>query len=107
MTDDLSDGYIHVNYSHMNNASDDLVQQTKAIATTVSNLEMEISQLKREWIGGDAEEYNHKQQTWDAAVKKMENLLTTHAQLLDEITGSYKYTENNLAQLWSGVRIGG
>jgi hypothetical protein len=34
-------------------------------------------------------------------------MLTQHSQLLDEISGSYKYNENNLSQMWSEVRIGG
>jgi hypothetical protein len=37
----------------------------------------------------------------------MEDMLTGHSQLLDEISGSYKYNENNLSQMWSEVRIGG
>ena len=53
MTDNFSDGYIYVDYSHMNNAADDMVQQTKAIATTLSNLEMELGELRNTWIGDD------------------------------------------------------
>jgi WXG100 family type VII secretion target len=106
MSEDFTDGYIYVDYSHMSNAADDLVSQTKAIATTISNMEMELTQLKKSWVGDDADTYNKKQQAWDNAIKAMENMLTQHSQLLDEISGSYKYNENNLSQMWSEVRIG-
>ncbi|MFB9831107.1 WXG100 family type VII secretion target [Actinoallomurus acaciae] len=106
MSEDFTDGYIYVDYSHMNNAADDLVSQTKAIATTISNMEMELTELKKSWVGDDADTYNKKQQAWDNAIKAMEDMLTQHSQLLDEISGSYKYNENNLSQMWSEVRIG-
>jgi WXG100 family type VII secretion target len=106
MSDDLSDGYIYVDYSHMGNAADDLVSQTKAIAQTISNMEAELNELKKSWIGDDKDVYNQKQTMWDNAIKAMENMLTSHSQLLDEISGSYKYNENNLSQMWSEVRIG-
>jgi WXG100 family type VII secretion target len=106
MSENFTDGYIYVDYNHMNNAADDLVTQTKAIAQTLSNLEMEISRLKQMWIGNDADTYTDKQQKWDGAVQAMEQMLTSHAALLDDISGSYKWNENNLSQMWSEVRIG-
>jgi WXG100 family type VII secretion target len=106
MSEDFTDGYIYVDYSHMNNAADDLVSQTKAIAQTISNMEMELAELKKTWMGEDASTYDKKQQAWDAAIKSMEDMLTSHSQLLDDISGSYKYNENNLTQMWSEVRIG-
>jgi WXG100 family type VII secretion target len=107
MSEDFTDGYIYVDYAHMNNAADDLVTQTKAIAQTISNMEMELTQLKQSWLGEDRSTYDQKQQAWDDAIKAMENMLTSHSQLLDEISGSYKWNENNLSQMWSEVRIGG
>jgi WXG100 family type VII secretion target len=107
MSEDFTDGYIYVDYAHMNNASDDLVSQTKAIAMTISSMEQELGQLKQMWQGDDALTYNQKQAAWDGAVKAMEDMLTSHWQLLDEIAGSYKYNENSLSQMWSEVRIGG
>jgi WXG100 family type VII secretion target len=106
MSGDLTDGNIYVDYAHMNNAADDLVAQTKAIAQTISNMEMELGQLTSTWIGDDKDTYDKKQAAWDAAIRSMEDMLTQHSLLLDQITGSYKYNENNLSQMWSEVRIG-
>ncbi|MFJ8613715.1 WXG100 family type VII secretion target [Streptomyces sp. NPDC093675] len=104
---DMTDGNIYVDYNHVNNAADDMVAQTRAIATTLSSLEQELAALKQSWYGGDADVYRSKQLAWDTAVTNMESLLTSHASLLNEISDGYKYHENSLSQMWSEVRIGG
>jgi WXG100 family type VII secretion target len=106
MADDLTDGYIYVDYAHMSNAADDMVQQTKAIATTLSSLEQELGALKKSWYGGDADVYSQKQKAWDQAVQNMELLLDSHSSLLTDISGHYKYSENSLASMWSDIKIG-
>lgn len=106
MADNLSDGYIYVDYAHMSNAADDMIQQTKAIATTLSSMEQELGALKQSWYGNDAQVYNQKQAAWDQAVSNMEQLLNSHSALLTDISGNYKYSENSLASMWSEVTIG-
>nr|WSX54015.1 WXG100 family type VII secretion target [Streptomyces sp. NBC_00974] len=103
---DLTDGYIHVEYSGVNNAIDDMVLQTKAIATTLSNLEAELGQLRKTWFGEDAQTYEGKQAAWDNAVLAMERMLTSNASLLDTIGGNYKYSEASLSAMWADVTIG-
>jgi WXG100 family type VII secretion target len=106
MSDSLSDGFIHVEYNSAYNAADDMVNQTRAIEGTLSNLEQELNELKQTWYGGDAEVYKQKQAAWDAALTTMQNLLSSHAGLLTDVSDQYKYTENSLSQLWSEVSIG-
>lgn len=106
MSEDFTDGFIYVDYNHMNNASDDLVFQTQAIAKTISSMEAELAELKKQWIGDDATVYNQKQHAWDEAVKTMEQILNSHSKLLDDISDSYKDHEHMLSQMWSEVRIG-
>ncbi|MGW0832708.1 WXG100 family type VII secretion target [Streptomyces prunicolor] len=106
MADNLSDGVIYVSYNHMSNAADDMVAQTKAIAQTLASLEQELGELSKTWYGNDADTYRQKQAAWDGAVQNMETLLTSHSQLLNEISSSYKYSENSLSQMWSEVTIG-
>ncbi|MEV0850169.1 WXG100 family type VII secretion target [Streptomyces sp. NPDC049954] len=106
MSDDFSDGFIYVNYAHADNAAEDMRLQTQAIARTLSNLEMELQELKQSWEGDDREAYDGKQRAWDHAVQKMGDLLTSHAGLLNEIKNAYQNNERNLTQGWDGVRIG-
>ncbi|MFJ8027539.1 WXG100 family type VII secretion target [Streptomyces sp. NPDC096311] len=103
---DQNDGFIHVEYSPVSNAAEDMIQQTRAIEGTLSNLEMELSELKQTWWGGDAEVYEQKQAAWDGAVVTMQQLLNSHASLLADVADNYKITEQNLGQLWSEVSIG-
>ncbi|MFC4467660.1 WXG100 family type VII secretion target [Streptomyces xiangluensis] len=103
---DFSDGYIYVDYSQMSNAADDMITQTRAIATTLSNLEMELNDLKNTWIGDDKDVYAQKQQAWDNAVKAMEELLTKHSTLLTSVSENYQYSEQSLTQMWDSVKIG-
>ncbi|MES4902277.1 MULTISPECIES: WXG100 family type VII secretion target [unclassified Streptomyces] len=103
---DFTDGYIYVDYSHMSNAADDMITQTKAIATTLENLEMELNELKNTWIGDDKDVYTQKQQAWDNAVKAMEDLLTKHSALLTSVSENYQYSEQSLTQMWDSVKIG-
>jgi WXG100 family type VII secretion target len=103
---DFTDGYIYVDYSHMQNAADDMVQQTKAIDQTLTNLDAELNELRNMWIGDDKDVYTEKQTAWNNAVTEMERLLTSNAALLTSISEDYQYNENSLTQLWSSVRIG-
>ncbi|MEU6227591.1 WXG100 family type VII secretion target [Streptomyces sp. NPDC047042] len=104
---DFTDGLIYVDYSHMNNAADDMVQQTKAIDSILTNLDAELQQLKETWEGEDKDMYGKKQEAWNGAVGEMERILGENAALLTEVSDSYQYSEKSLTQLWETVRIGG
>lgn len=106
MPADFSDGLIFVDYAHMDNAADDMVQQTKVIDSILTNLDAELQELKASWEGDDKEMYEKKQAAWNAAVDKMKLILADYSNLLNEVSGSYKYSENSLTQLWETVRIG-
>ncbi|MGW0298790.1 WXG100 family type VII secretion target [Streptomyces anthocyanicus] len=106
MANDLTDGYIYVDYNHMQNAADDMVQQTHAIARTIDSLNAELGELVKTWEGDDSEEYKKKQAAWNNAVVEMRKLLSSNAALLTEISDNYRYSENSLAQLWSDVKVG-
>ncbi|MEV7080017.1 WXG100 family type VII secretion target [Streptomyces sp. NPDC093516] len=105
MSSPFEDGIIHVDYDHMQNAADDLVHQTKAIDQTLTNLDAELQALKAHWEGDDSNEYARAQNAWNEAVDEMEQLLNSHAALLTDVSGNYKYTENSLAQMWADVKI--
>ncbi|MFF2598977.1 WXG100 family type VII secretion target [Streptomyces californicus] len=103
---DFTDGQIYVDYSHMENAADDMVQQTKAIDSILTNLEAELQELQRSWEGEDKAVYAQKQASWNNAVEEMKRILAEHSALLTDVSGSYQYSENSLKSLWESVRIG-
>ncbi|MFI1727861.1 WXG100 family type VII secretion target [Streptomyces acidicola] len=102
----FSDGFIYVDYGQMSNAADDMVQQTKAISSILTNLDAELTELKNSWVGDDRSVYDQKQASWNAAVDKMQQLLQSHSRLLTDVSENYQYSERSLTQLWDGVRIG-
>ncbi|MET9442312.1 WXG100 family type VII secretion target [Streptomyces sp. NPDC006610] len=103
---DFTDGQIYVDYRHMSNAADDMVQQTRAIASILVNLDAELQALKQTWEGEDRAVYDKKQAAWNQAVEAMQNLLENHSRLLTDVSGNYQYSEKSLTQLWSEVRVG-
>ncbi len=103
----FSDGFIHVDYNHADNAGQDMIQQSQAIATIVSNLEMELNELKESWIGDDKDVYARVQAAWNQAVENISKLLSTHSALLGDISGDYQRREASRVQSWSTVKIGG
>ncbi|MET7685124.1 WXG100 family type VII secretion target [Streptomyces maremycinicus] len=96
-----ADGVIHVEYNHVEQGVEDLIQQTRAIETTLDNLEAELGELKATWQGSDAQAYTDAQRDWNNAVIAMEQLLMSHATLLGEVSNNYRQTENSLTQMWS------
>ncbi|WP_320774401.1 WXG100 family type VII secretion target [Streptomyces sp. CRN 30] len=103
---DFTDGQIYVDYRHMTNAADDMIQQTRAIASILTNLDAELQALKQSWEGDDREVYSEKQAAWNNAVEAMKNLLENHSRLLTDVSDNYQYSEKSLTQLWSEVRVG-
>ncbi|WP_197371895.1 WXG100 family type VII secretion target, partial [Streptomyces clavuligerus] len=98
--------YIYVDYSHMSNAADDMISQTKAIDSILTNLDAELNELRNSWIGDDKDVYTQKQQVWNNAVQAMEELLTKHSMLLTSVSENYQYSEQSLTQMWDSVKIG-
>ncbi|WP_030755205.1 WXG100 family type VII secretion target [Streptomyces sp. NRRL F-5135] len=103
---DFTDGQIYVDYSHMQNAADDMVQQTKAIDSILTNLEAELQQLQQSWEGDDREAYSEKQAAWNHAVEEMKRILAENSALLTDVSDSYQWSEKNLTSLWQTVRVG-
>lgn len=103
---DFTDGHIFIDYNHAQNAGEDMVQQSQAIMSIIAQLEAELSELRNTWEGEDRTMYTTVQAAWDTAVENIKILLGSHADLLSEISGQYKFTENSLAQRWGDIKIG-
>ncbi|MFE7928972.1 WXG100 family type VII secretion target [Streptomyces sp. NPDC057456] len=103
---DYNDGFIYVDYASMNNAAEDMIQQTRAISQILTDLDSELTSLKNSWEGDDRSVYDQKQASWHAAVEKMRQLLQSHSGLLTDVSDNYQRTERALTQSWEGVRIG-
>ncbi|CAL9427350.1 MULTISPECIES: WXG100 family type VII secretion target [unclassified Streptomyces] len=104
---DFSDGYIYVDYDRAEGSAEDMIIQSQAIMNILENLEMELTELRKTWVGDDKDVYDTVQAAWNGAVENIRNLLANHSGLLTEISANYRSTEQNLSQRWSDIRIGG
>ncbi|MGW0812781.1 WXG100 family type VII secretion target [Streptomyces viridiviolaceus] len=105
MSSPFEDGVIHVDYAHIDNAVENMVQQTKAIDQTLTNLDAELGVLKENWEGADKTAYGICQANWNQAVTEMENLLAAYIEVLNGAQHNYRYTEQKLADMWDSVKV--
>lgn len=103
---DLSDGFIYVDYNSAENAAEDMVFQSQAIMSIITNLEMELTELRNTWIGDDKDVYSEVQANWNQAVENIKSLLANHSNLLTDISSNYRFTEKSLSDRWGDIRIG-
>ncbi|MDG9706293.1 WXG100 family type VII secretion target [Streptomyces sp. DH37] len=102
---EYTDGYIHVDYNHSNNAAENLRQQTVAIANTLNQLEMELTALKSSWVGDGADEYTKRQAEWNGAVEAMRQIIDKDSRLLDQIVDDMRHTDNAVTMGWQQVGL--
>lgn len=103
---DFTDGNIYVDFSRSNNAVEDMRVQTNQIQSWLQQLNQELGALNESWVGDDAEVYHKKQTAWNNAADAMSKLLTSHAQVLDDVSNAFDQNQKRSAQGWEGVRIG-
>ncbi|MFF9347598.1 WXG100 family type VII secretion target [Streptomyces sp. NPDC014734] len=102
-----TDGIIHVEYNHVDQAAEDMRLQTKAIQNTVKALNEELAGLRGAWQGADSVAYQGKQDSWNEASQQLGMVLQRHSGTLNEISDLYRRHENQSADQWANVRIGG
>ena len=106
MADNMSDGYIYVDYANVDNAVDEMRLQTREIEKIISSLNDELQPLQKSWEGDDREAYSEKQAAWNQAVANMRKWLGDNAQTLNHIRDLYTHNERSQTQSWQGVKIG-
>ncbi|MDJ1134910.1 WXG100 family type VII secretion target [Streptomyces iconiensis] len=106
MPDNLTDGYIYVSYSHVDNAVDDMRLQTREIEKIINSLNDELQALKNSWEGEDRAVYDEKQAAWNQAVTNMATWLNSNASTLNDIRDLYSQNERQQTQSWQDVKIG-
>ncbi|MFI6934849.1 WXG100 family type VII secretion target [Streptomyces sp. NPDC050287] len=100
----MADGIIDVQYPVVQNAIEELKNQTQQIITTLNNLEDELKPLVSTWEGSDQEMYIQVQAEWDQATKNMANLLGDSGELIQSIHDNHSRDERKSADNWGNVR---
>ncbi|WP_335937619.1 WXG100 family type VII secretion target [Streptomyces sp. PTD5-9] len=101
-----TDGIIHVEYHHVDQAAEDMRMQTQAIQNTIIALNEELAGLRGAWQGQDSVTYQQKQDAWNEASRRLSAVLRRHSGTLDDISDLYRRHELNTANDWQGVQIG-
>lgn len=99
----IDPGQIYVNYSQIDNVSEDLGAAFGKIQTVIQDLESQIAPLQATWSGASQSEYASCQNRWNTDMMDMGNLLQKYNNALSEITVNYGNTDNNLATQWADI----
>ncbi|MFE9687421.1 WXG100 family type VII secretion target [Streptomyces sp. NPDC002701] len=100
----MADGIIDVQYPKVQQAIEELMEQTQGIITTLNNLEDELKPLVSTWEGADQEQYRVVQAEWDNATKNMARLLGDNGELIRTIHDNHSRDERKSADNWGNVR---
>ncbi|MFE6161865.1 WXG100 family type VII secretion target [Streptomyces sp. NPDC056486] len=100
----MADGIIDLQYPKVQQAIEELMEQTQLIITTLNNLEDELKPLVASWEGADQEKYREVQAEWDQATKNMARLLGDNGELIQSIHDNHSRDERKSADNWGGVR---
>ncbi|MFF0162140.1 WXG100 family type VII secretion target [Streptomyces sp. NPDC005263] len=100
----MADGIIDVQYPKVQQAIEELMEQTQVIITTLNNLEDELKPLVSTWEGADQEQYRVVQAEWDNATKNMAKLLGDNGELIRTIHDNHSRDERRSADNWGNVR---
>ncbi|GHA73119.1 hypothetical protein GCM10010372_84470 [Streptomyces tauricus] len=100
----MADGIIDVQYPKVQQAIEELLEQTQVIINTLNNLEDELKPLVSTWEGADQEQYRVVQAEWDNATKNMARLLGDNGELIRTIHDNHSRDERKSADNWGNVR---
>ncbi|MEU9185642.1 WXG100 family type VII secretion target [Streptomyces sp. NPDC048484] len=100
----MADGIIDVQYPKVQQAIEELMDQTQLIIKTLNNLEDELKPLVSTWEGADQEQYRVVQAEWDNATKNMARLLGDNGELIRTIHDNHSRDERKSADNWGNVR---
>ncbi|MGW7265037.1 WXG100 family type VII secretion target [Streptomyces sp. NPDC054842] len=100
----MADGIIDVQYPKVQQAIEELMDQTQVIINTLNTLEDELKPLVSTWEGADQEQYRVVQAEWDNATKNMARLLGDNGELIRTIHDNHSRDERRSADNWGNVR---
>ncbi|OON78076.1 WXG100 family type VII secretion target [Streptomyces tsukubensis] len=100
----MSEGIIDLQFPLARQAIEELRGQTQQIIETLNRLEDELKPLVTTWEGSDQEMYLVVQQEWDAATKRMAQLLGDSGDLVQMIHDNHSRDMRKSADNWGNVR---
>ncbi|MER5699809.1 WXG100 family type VII secretion target [Streptomyces mirabilis] len=97
---------IYIDHGQALTFAQEMQSQTQRISSVVTNLEQELQPIATSWLGPDRDAYFNKvQPTWNAEVASLSQILSSHAQTLEEVSDLYKQTVNQNAQGFEEIKF--
>ncbi|MER7183286.1 WXG100 family type VII secretion target [Streptomyces hyaluromycini] len=97
---------IYIDHGQALTFSEEMRQQTRNIASVISELESNLAGIVASWLGPDREVYTTKvQPTWNAEVQSLGTILDKHATTLDEVSDNYQNTVRSNAQGFEEIKF--
>ncbi|MGW3284589.1 WXG100 family type VII secretion target [Streptomyces sp. NPDC001002] len=97
---------IYIDHGQALTFSEEMRQQTRNIASIVSELESNLAGIVGSWLGPDKDIYYQKvQPTWNAEVQALSTILDSHATTLDEVSDNYNRTVRANASGFEEIRF--
>lgn len=99
----MSSDSIYVNYSGVTDVVDVLNTSTAAITRILDHIQTAVQSLQASWEGSSMDAYKQVQTKWWADMTDMQGMVQQYGPTLDEMSGNYSQTDNNLSLQWSGI----
>jgi WXG100 family type VII secretion target len=96
---------IYIDHGQAMTFVEEMMQQTKNIASIIGDLEGELSAVVGSWLGPDRQVYDRVQRTWNAEVHSLSTILQRHATTLNQVSDQYKQTVMQNAQGFEEIRF--
>ncbi|WP_329133371.1 WXG100 family type VII secretion target [Streptomyces sp. NBC_01476] len=97
---------IYIDHGQALTFSQEMQDQTKRIASIVSELQSNLATIVGSWLGPDRDIYYNKvQPAWNSEVSALSTILSSHAQTLDGISDNYKQTVYRNAQGFEEIKF--
>ncbi|MFD3683560.1 WXG100 family type VII secretion target [Nocardiopsis sp. NPDC058631] len=92
-----------VSYAYVDEATNELRTQTKAVQDQIEALDAQMQTVKAELDGAMAAEYDRKVLSWRTNVADMQLLLGKAEAALNEIRNNYSSTDGREAMNWQAL----
>ncbi|MFB7667852.1 WXG100 family type VII secretion target [Kitasatospora sp. NPDC056138] len=96
----MSDAHILVNFSTIQNASQEVRQTASRIQSQLDELKAGVSRIASSWQGSAQEGYQARQREWDTKAADLQQALGQIATSLDNAAQSYQSTEQRNSAIW-------
>ena len=100
----MTDSNIYVDHNALDNTSQRLTSDVKAIQTVLDDLDTQIQKLIANWEGSAQTAYQQAKSQWTQAMTNMNTTLSSISSLLSETNDTFRAIDAKGAQSFEGFK---